>query len=299
MLYIGEFYSLLTACLWAGSSIAFTAAARRLGSVQVNISRLIMAAGYLIALVLLARIDLTLSTMQIVYLSISGFIGFTLGDTFLFQAFKLIGARISMLIMSLAPAVAAVLAYIILGENLSVWGVIGIIVTLTGIVIVILGMNGGTANGPVMHHVARGGIVLAILGAVGQGGGLIFAKMAFLEGSINGFVATLVRILASLIVLLPVSIISGRYKKPVQVFRNDPVAFKYTILGSIFGPFLGVTSSLMAIQYAKVGIAATIMATTPIVMLPLVHFVQKEHLTWRAIAGAFIATLGVALLFLP
>jgi len=299
MLYIGEFYSLLTACLWSGSSIAFTAAARRIGSVQVNTSRLIMAAGFLIVLVLLARIDLTLSMMQIVYLSISGFIGFTLGDTFLFQAFKLIGARISMLIMSLAPAVAAVLAYIILGENLSPWGVIGIIVTLTGIAIVILGMRGDPINGSVIHHVARGGIFLAILGAVGQGGGLIFAKMAFLEGNINGFVATLVRILAALVVLLPVSIISGRYKNPVQVFRNDPPAFRYTVLGSIFGPFLGVTSSLMAIQYAKVGIAATIMATTPIVMLPLVHFVQKEHLTWRAIAGAFIATLGVALLFLP
>ncbi|HMD13819.1 MAG TPA: DMT family transporter [Bacteroidota bacterium] len=299
MLYIGEFYSLLTACLWSGSSIAFTAAARRIGSVQVNISRLIMAAGYLIVLVLLCRLDLTLSTMQIVYLSISGFIGFTLGDTFLFKAFKLIGARISMLIMSLAPAVAAFLAYIILGENLSLWGVVGIIVTLTGIAIVILGMSGGTTNGSVVHHVARGGIVLAILGAVGQGGGLIFAKMAFLEGSINGFVATLIRILASLVVLLPVSIISGRYKNPVQVFRNDPSAFKYTVLGSIFGPFLGVTSSLMAIQYTKVGIAATIMATTPIVMLPLVRFVQKEHLSWRAIAGAFIATLGVALLFLP
>ena len=299
MLYIGEFYSLLTACLWSGSSIAFTAAAKRIGSVQTNISRLIIAAGFLIVLILLVRVDLTMSTMQIVYLSMSGFIGFTLGDTFLFQAFKLIGARISMLIMSLAPAVAAFLAYIILGENLSVWGVVGIIVTLTGITIVILGMSGGMSNGSVIHHVARGGILLAILGAVGQGGGLVFAKMAFREGSINGFVATLVRILASLVVLLPVSIMSGRYKKPVEVFRNDPAAFKNTVLGSIFGPFLGVTSSLMAIQYAKVGIAATIMATTPIVMLPLVHFIQKEHLTWRAIAGAFIATLGVALLFLP
>ena len=127
----------------------------------------------------------------------------------------------------------------------------------------------------------------------------MFAKMAFREGSINGFVATLVRILASLFVLLPASILSGRYKKPVQVFQNDPRAFIHTVVGSILGPFLGVTSSLMAIQHTKVGVAATIMATTPIVMLPIVHFVQKEHLSWRAITGACIATLGVSLLFLP
>ncbi len=299
MPYIGELYSLLTACLWSGSSIAFTAATRRIGSVQVNTSRLIMAAGYLVILVLLARFELTLSATQVVYLSISGFIGFTLGDTFLFKAFQLIGARISMLIMSLAPAVAAVLARIVLGENISPWGVIGIIVTLTGVGIVVLGRKEEATKDTIVHHVTRGGIVMAVLAAFGQGGGLIFAKMAFREGNINGFVATLIRILASLLVLLPVSILSGRYKKPVQVLRNDPKALMYTVLGSIFGPFLGVTSSLMAIQYAKVGIAATIMATTPIVMLPLVHFVQKEHLTWRAIAGAFIATLGVALLFLP
>lgn len=299
MPYLGEFYSLLTASLWSGSSIAFTAATKRIGSIQVNTSRLIMAAGYLIALILLAGFDLTLSTMQMIYLSISGFIGFTLGDTFLFKAFKLIGARISMLIMSLAPAVAAFLAHIVLGEDLSFWGIAGILVTLTGIGIVVLRRRADTMDGDFVHHITRGGILLAVLAAVGQGGGLIFAKLAFREGSINGFVATLVRILASLLVLLPVSVISGRYNKPVQVFRDDPKAFMFTMLGSIFGPFLGVASSLMAIQYTKVGIAATIMATTPIVMLPLVRFVQKEHLGWRAITGAFITTLGVALLFLP
>jgi drug/metabolite transporter (DMT)-like permease len=33
-------------------------------------------------------------------------------------------------------------------------------------------------------------------------------------------------------------------------------------------------------------------------MLPIAHFVQREPLGWRAVAGAVIATLGVALLFL-
>ena len=299
MPYIGEVYALVTACLWSGSSIAFSAATRRIGSIQVNTSRLIMAAVYLTLLVLIARFDLSLSAKQILYLGTSGFIGFTLGDTFLFRAFQLIGARITMLIMSLAPAVAALLARIFLGEELSASGVFGIILTLTGIGIVVLGRSGDGENHTLIHHVSRGGLILAVLAACGQGGGLIFAKMAFQEGSINGFVATLVRVLASLLILLPASLLSGRYKKPVQVLRNDPKALLYTVLGSIFGPFLGVTGSLMAIQYTKVGIAATLMATTPIVMLPLVHFIQKEHLNWRAIAGAFIATLGVGILFLP
>ncbi len=299
MPYLGEFYSLLTACLWSGSSIAFTAATRRIGSYQVNTSRLILAAGYLLILVFVAGLDVSLSIHQVIYLSISGFIGFALGDTFLFKAFELIGARISMLIMSLAPAVGALLAYVMLGENLSVSGVIGIVVTLAGICVVVLARSEDGTHSAITHHITRGGVALAVLAAIGQGGGLIVAKMAFREGSINGFVATLVRILASLVVLLPVSVMSGRYKRPVRVLRSDPAALKYTLLGSIFGPFLGVASSLMAIQYAKIGVAATIMATTPIVMLPIVRYGQKEHLSWRAIAGAFIATLGVGMLFLP
>ncbi len=297
--YLGGIYSLLTACLWAGSSISFTAATRRIGSVQVNTSRLLLAAALLSVLVLLAGFDLTLSTPQVAYLAISGVIGFTLGDSFLFMAFKLIGARISMLIMSIAPAVAAILAHVVLGEDLSVWGVMGIAVTLTGIGIVVLGQPTEPDEEGGAPHVARGGILLAVLGAMGQGGGLVFARMAFNEGHINGFVATLIRIISSLLVLLPLAILSGRYSRPIPIFRHDPKALMHTALGSVFGPVLGVASSLMAIQYTKVGIAATIMATTPIVMLPVVRIVEKEHLNWRAIAGACVATLGVGLLFLP
>jgi drug/metabolite transporter (DMT)-like permease len=298
MPYIGELYSLLTACFWSGSSIAFTAATRRIGSVQVNTSRLIMAAGYLGLLLLVARPAIDLSTTQILYLSISGCIGFTLGDTFLFQAFKQIGARMSMLVMSLAPAAAALLGLLLLDEELPAWGVAGIAVTIAGIGIVVLEQR-SAADGPTAaHRIVRGGFALALLAAIGQGSGLVFAKMAFREGDINGFVATFVRILASLVVLLPLSVLSGRYRKPIQVLRNDRTALFHSVLGSILGPFLGVTSSLLAIQHTKVGVAATIMATTPIVMLPIVHFVQKEQLGWRAVAGAVIATLGVALLFL-
>ena len=162
---IGELYSLLTACFWAGSSIAFTAATRRIGSVQVNTSRLLMAACYLALLIGVLRPSISLSTSQVVYLAISGSIGFTLGDTFLFRAFQLIGARISMLVMSLAPAVAAFLGYILLGETLSGWGVIGIVVTLSGISLAVLGDRRPGDADRIPHHLTTGGLLLALLGA--------------------------------------------------------------------------------------------------------------------------------------
>ncbi len=273
----------------------FAGAIRRIGSVQVNVARLVMAAVLLLLTVLAANLSMRLSFGQYAYLSISGFIGLVFGDTFLFKSFQVNGARISMLIMSLAPAISAVLAYFILGEMLSAWGIIGIIVTTAGIVLVIVSNQKSEST---RVKVTRSGLVYGFLGALGQGAGLVFARLAFVEGEINGFVATFIRIAASVIILLPLTLLTGRIKDPVRVFSKDRRALMLTIGGAIFGPYLGITLSLIAIMYTKVGIAATLIATVPILMLPLVRFIYKERLSWHAIVGACVAVGGVAILFL-
>jgi drug/metabolite transporter (DMT)-like permease len=273
----------------------FAGAIRRIGSVQVNVARLVMAAVLLLLTILAANLSMRLSFGQYAYLSISGFIGLVFGDTFLFKSFQVNGARISMLIMSLAPAISAVLAYFILGEMLSAWGIIGIIVTTAGIVLVIVSNQKSEST---RVKVTRSGLVYGFLGALGQGAGLVFARLAFVEGEINGFVATFIRIAASVIILLPLTLLTGRIKDPVRVFSKDRRALMLTIGGAIFGPYLGITLSLIAIMYTKVGIAATLIATVPILMLPLVRFIYKERLSWHAIVGACVAVGGVAILFL-
>ena len=292
---IGELSALLTACLWSCSSILFAAAIRRIGSVQVNVARLVFAAIFLLATIVVMRYDLHLSSSQLLNLSISGFIGLVFGDTFLFKSFQENGARISMLIMSLAPAISAFLAYVILGEEISVWGILGIVVTSAGIAGVILAGDRTTTT---TVEISRRGIVYGFFGALGQGAGLIFARQAFNEGPINGFVATFVRIAASLVVLFPLMYATRRLKNPIAVFQAQPRALALTVAGSIVGPYLGITFSLIAITYTKVGIAATLMATVPILMLPLVHFIYKEKLSWPSVAGACVAVTGVAILFL-
>ncbi len=295
MPFLGEISALFTACLWSGSAMVFASATKSVGSFQVNITRLVLGAVYLMLLVAALRLDVNLSASQILNLSLSGIVGLSLGDTFLFKAFQEIGARVSMLIMSTAPAIAAVLAYMFLGEDLSAAGVLGIAVTLAGVSIVVLD-RGNSASERVA--LTTPGLVYAALAAAGQGGGLILAKLAFREGEVNGFVATGVRIIASLVLLLPAALMTKRYQNPVRMFIQQRKAFWQTALGSVLGPFLGISFSLIAIQYTKVGIAATIMAIVPILMLPLVRFVYKEKLTWRAIFGAFVAVAGVAVLFL-
>src|SRR5262245_15955254 len=231
MPFLGELSALATACCWTGSSLSFAAATRRVGAAPVNITRLVTAALILLGVVLLFGLARTLSQPQLLYLSASGVVGFALGDTFLFQAFERLGARLTMLIMSLAPAVAALLAFFMLGENISLIGVIGIGVTICGVAYVAFEEEIDEKRPGSSWSVS--GLGYAFLAAAGQGGGLVLAKMAFRDGNVNGFVATMVRVFASLIVLVPATLLLRRLKNPVAVFRADARAFLLTLLGAI------------------------------------------------------------------
>ncbi len=295
MLYIGELSALLTAFLWSGSSFAFTAAAERLNSLQLNINRIFIAAVFLYATILLLGIQFSISTSQIFYLAVSGFIGLVFGDTFLFKAFQHVGARISMLLMALSPAMSAVLAYLFLRECLSLWGIVGMLITMSGIALVILERNEIPSS---KYKISKVGIFFGLMGALGQAGGLVFAKIAFNSGEINGFVATFVRIVAAFLFMFPLAIVVRRFKNPFKFYAKDLKALTSTIAGTIFGPYLGITFSLIAVEYTKVGIASTLMSMMPIIMLPIVRYYYKEKLSWRAIIGAIVAVVGVSILFL-
>jgi drug/metabolite transporter (DMT)-like permease len=292
MQFLGEICALSTAVVWSFSSLAFGAATRRVGAVPVNMLRLVVATLFVSVLILLARPSLELSRSQLFYLAFSGIVGLAVGDWFLFRAYHEIGAKITMLIMSAAPAVAALLAYVILGETISLIGLFGIGVTLSGIGMVVFA--GGKESGRMVLSAA--GLFAAAMASVGQGSGLLLAKLAFREGEINGFVATFVRLLAGVAVLTPV--IFGRIRTDRHLFAGDRKALGLTILGAFLGPFVGIALSLTAVAHTSVGVAATLIATVPIVMLPLSAFLGKEPLTARLVWGAVIAVAGVGLLFL-
>jgi drug/metabolite transporter (DMT)-like permease len=295
MPYLGEISALLTACCWSGSALAFSAAARRVGSVKLNVTRLVVAALLLLLVVVLAGIRSDISSFQLWSLVTSGIVGLVIGDTFLFKAYESIGARLGMLIMSVAPAISALLAYLFLGEVLSVIGFIGMAVTLLGIALVVLERREATTG---YHPTYLKGLFFAFLAAAGQGGALVLAKMAFNEGAINGFLATLIRIFASVIVIFPIARLAGEYNNVLGLYLKDRKALWLTFLGSFLGPFLGITLSLISVANTSVGIAATLMATVPILMLPIVKYVLRETVSWRALLGAMVAVAGVALLFL-
>lgn len=294
MPFVGELSALVTAILWSGTALVFSSAIARVGSTQVNITRMWIALVLLTISIAVLQPAIDLSATQLALLATSGAVGLVFGDTFLFRAFQEVGPRISMLVMSLAPALSSIFAYVFLGEVMSWYAIGGMVVTIGGIAIVVLERQPAEAS----HAVSPIGVLYAFLGALGQAGGLIFAKQAFMLGEVNAFVATFVRIAASVALITPVMYYSGRYRNPFVAYRGQGRALLLTSTGAVIGPWLGITFSLIAVANAQVGVAATIMAMPPIIMLPMLVLVFKQKLNWVAYLGALLAVAGVGMLFL-
>lgn len=295
MQFIGEISALITAFLWSGTAIAFSEATKIVGSFVVNITRLLMATFFLIITILIFNLNFHISFEQIYLLGLSGIIGLVFGDGFLFKSYQYIGARLSMLVMTLSPAVASFAAYFYLDESLSFWGIIGILITIFGISLVVLKRSEQPSDNYKKNNI---GYLFAFLGAIGQAINLIFAKQAFQLGEINSFVATFYRMVPSIFLMYFIGLIFKSRRASFSILKEKKEALKFIIIGSLIGPFLGITFSLIAISHTKVGIAATLMSTVPILMLPIVRFYFKEKLSFISILGAVIAVIGVAILFL-
>lgn len=297
MLYLGEIAAIITSFTFAINSALFTLAGREVGSVVVNRLRLVIA-----SLLLMAAQWIFLGTPwpvgveldRWIWLGLSGIVGLVLGDAFLFQAFVLVGPRISMLMMSLAPILAAFIAWIFLGEALTFWQIMGIILTLIGVMWVVLEKN--NKQGPQKENYLRG-VLFGLGGATGQALGLVLAKNG-LGGSFSPISGNFIRMFTAMIVIWLVTIIQKEFRTTIQQAIDFPSAMGKILGGAFIGPFLGVSLSLFALQHTSVGVASTLMALPPIFILPVEYFYFRERLGWGSIAGTVIAMIGVAVLFL-
>lgn len=295
-LHIGEFAALFTACCWTATALAFESASNKVGSIAVNLIKLVLAFVFLSILSLFTRnmiLPMDASGSAWIWLSVSGFVGFVIGDLFLFESYTIIGSRISMLIMTMVPPITALLSWLMLGETLTLFNFIGMALTIGGIAIVIINRSSGEKKFSVSHSVK--GILFAFVGAVGQAVGLVFSKVGM--GSYNAFAATQIRIITGVIGFAIVISILKKWRNVGSAVKHRP-AMKRIFAGSFFGPFLGVSFSLYAVQHANAGIASTIMAIVPILIIPPSVIFLKQKVSLKEIIGAVISVAGVVLLFI-
>ncbi len=350
---IGELAALGTALCWTVTALSFEAAGKRIGSLTVNIIRLVMAAALFALYGWIVRgmaIPLDASAYAWTWLGLSGLVGFVIGDLFLFQAFVDIGARVSMLIYSSVPPLTALMARFVLDERLTPQGIVGMALTVAGIAIVVLrrpaqappddqhGLpvapfadpegeasewegpqqdaapeapttgpsdaghttapadDSAAPSGPTRrpHHIR--GALFAFGGALGQAGGLILGRLGA-GVTLNPFAATQIRVFAGILGFALVFTITRRWRTVATAVR-DAGAMRRVSLGAFFGPFLGVSLGLYAAQNTSAGIASTIMALVPVLIIVPSVLVFRERVTAREVFGAVVAVVGVGLLFL-
>jgi len=299
MPFLGPLAALGTSFCWSFTSTFFTLAGRRVGSMVVNRTRLVLAVLFLILthwVLMGVPFPLHAPPERWFWLGLSGVLGLVIGDAMLFQSFIWLGPRLSMLLMSLVPVISTLFAWVLLGERLTPWQLVAIVITVSGVASVILDQDGNNAA------IVKGknyfiGILFGLGATVGQASGLIAAKKG-LVGDFSALSGTLIRMFVAMVVLWLITFLMRQGQETLRKLKEDPQAFKYLFAGAFIGPFVGVYLSLVAVQATQVGIASTLMALPPVFLLPISHFVFGERIGLRAIAGTLVAIAGVAMLLL-
>ena len=294
--HIGELAALATAFFWTITALSFEVAGKRVGSLSLNLIRLCVGFGFLTGFLTFYRgapLPIDATSHQWVWLSLSGVIGFTIGDFLLFKSFILIGSRISMLIMALVPPLTALIGWAIMGEKLSPANLLGMAMVVGGISFVVLERSPDQKQVKLSRPLR--GIIAALGGAVGQAVGLVLSKYGM--AAYSAFASSQIRIIAGTAGFALVITVMQLWRRIGSALR-DKKAMGAMTLGAFFGPFLGVSFSLLAVKHAATGVAATIMAIVPVLIIAPSVMLFKEKVNPREIAGAAVAVAGVAVLFL-
>jgi len=301
MPFIGELAAVGTSVAFSIGSVLFTFAGREIGTGVLNRIRLALA---LVFTLILHRIfagafypvNTPISTFF--WLAASGVVGFVIGDALLFKGFVLVGPRLSMLMMALAPVLSAIMAWGFLHEGLGLVEIIGIAITLLGIAIVV-GAPPATETSetrPKDRRVYVLGLLFAFGGALGQAGGSLLSKIG-LAGGLPAISANAIRLTAAVILIWVWAIARGQFVATYQTAHQHRRALDFVAIATITGPVIGVWLALTSVQLAPLGIVTTLQSLPPVFLIPIGYFVFKERITWRVVLGTVIALVGSVLLF--
>lgn len=307
MQYIGELISIGVAFSWTATALLSEFGSKRMGNLTLNITRMAITLIFSCILFWLTGgtpLPAGASTEAYLWMMLSGLVGYVIGDFCLFQCYIIIGSKFGQLFMTLAPITAAIMAWFTLGQEIRPTAMLAMFVTLAGIAISVLGRGD--------HHklslkLPLAGVLFAIGAAVCQGVGLVLSKIGMdhyqaslttdLAGWLLPFHANFFRCVAGIMGFAVLMTLREGFA-PLRKGLRDGKGMVAAVLTTIFGPFVGVGASLLAVQYTAAGIASTLMALTPIIIILPAYWIFKQPITMKSLLGALISVIGVSLFFL-
>ncbi|MBQ7526778.1 MAG: DMT family transporter [Bacteroidaceae bacterium] len=304
----GELLSLLVAVMWTFTALFAEVASKRMGTLVLNVWRM------LITILLLGIVlwwtcgkpwPQHASPEVWKWFLASGFMGFVFGDYCLFNAYIVMGSRFGQLFMTLASPFAAIAAWLMMGETMGGLALLGMVITLSGIGISIMGKDD---TGSRHLKLPRKGIMLGIGAGMGQGVGLVLSKQGLMHyaaeipseatdvAAMMPFAGTQIRAIMGLIGF-GVTLLFLRKWKNMTRFFTDLRGAAAAMGAILLGPFFGVSLSLMAVGMTNAGVAQTLMSLTPILILWPSRLMFGTKVSMQEVVGAVIAVAGASLFF--
>lgn len=307
----GEILSLIVAVSWTATALFADIASHRIGALPLNLIRMVLSLLLLAGLLWIvtgAPYPQFASGEAWFWLALSGLVGYVFGDYCLFNSYVVFGSKYGQLFMTLAPPVAGITGWLFLGESMRWCSWLAMAVTLSGIAICILSRQGESHK--LGLKLPLKGVLFGIGAGVGQGTGLVLSKIglehyaasvpadaAASVSSMMPFAGTFIRAIAGFVGFFV--ILALRKSLPqVAAATRDRKGMTFATLTTIFGPFIGVSLSLMAVQYAKAGIASTLMALTPVLIIVPYAIINHQKISVKEVFGTLVTMAGVAMFFL-
>jgi drug/metabolite transporter (DMT)-like permease len=296
--FSGEIAALSAASLWAAASVVYSRLGLKIPPLQLNFYKGIVAIALILITLIIQQASFAgVSLATVVLFALSGVVGIGLGDTAYFAALNTIGARRTLLLETASPPIGALLALIFLKEQLTVNAWCGILLTLIGILTVI-GDRAPSVTGD-NNSLPFWGIIWAILAAIAQACGAVISRFALLQSDISPLQSTLIRLLGGTAIALMLLIFASflNTTQPKLTWKLSPKVFRGTAIAAFGSTYLGIWLQQTALKFAPTGIAQTLLATSPLFVLPIVT-IMGEKINIRAVLGVLIAVAGISLLFL-
>ncbi len=326
-MFVGELISLGVALAWTATALFAEVGSKHMGSLSFNIMRMSMSLLFLVLtlwLVMGVPYPRYADAGTWAWMLMSGLVGYVIGDYCLMQGYIYIGSRFGQLFMTLSAPTAAITGRILFGEQMRPIAILGMVITLSGIALSVLSKSDSAEHHGLHFKLPAKGIFFAVMAGVGQGFGLVLSKMglqhydaalaalnisqnAVFEGALLPlpvslcvpFAATTIRTYIGLLgFFLSLMFFTKDGLTQLKSAVSDRTAMWCALGSTIFGPFVGVSASLLATQYTSTGIAQTLFALTPILIIAPAAFLFHQKVTVREVVGAIISVVGVSLFFL-
>ena len=326
-MFVGELISLGVAVSWTATALFAEVGSKRMGSLPFNTIRMTMSLLFLAVtlwLVMGVPYPRYADGGTWIWLLLSGVVGYVIGDYCLMQGYIHIGSRFGQLFMTLSAPTAALTGRLLLGEQMRPLAILGMVVTLSGIALSILSKSDDSEQRSVRFKLPAKGIFYAAMAGIYQGFGLVLSKVGLthydatltaagisgdaafagaimpLPASVSmSFAATTIRGYIGLVGFFLVLVLFN--KDGLAKLRravNDRKAMWCVLASTVFGPFIGVSASLLATQFTSAGIAQTLFALTPILIIAPASMLFHQKVTVKEVLGAIISVGGVCLFFL-